>query len=160
MLLCLTSPGCYGTACLAPPRLTLGFHQLASTAESPKLSYTRTLRVRWTFHWRIWHEQTRQATHAAAAGFKLEAPPDLEPHIAEALSARRCLPLLAALVHVPAMHATQLADNAQYGGATTSAGVQVSWPWHVCMSVTEGCARLPSIAVWGARACLRRCPQL
>ena len=60
-----------------------------------------------------------------AAGFKLEAPPDLEPHIAEALSARRCLPLLAALVHVPAMHAMPLAANAQYGGATSSMGIQV-----------------------------------
>ena len=103
--------------------------------------------------WPVWRPLWMVAPTAAApprspraAGFKLEAPPDLEPHIAEALSARRCLPLLAALVHVPAMHAMPLAANAQYGGATSSMGIQV--PCHAICSTSSGHACMSSCFLW------------
>ena len=44
------------------------------------------------------------------AGLRLQLPDELESCVAEGVAARRCLPLLAALVHVPALHAAELED--------------------------------------------------
>ena len=52
------------------------------------------------------------------AGSRLPAVPDLDPWVVEAVSARRCLPLLAPLVHVPALYAMELQDLAQSGSGS------------------------------------------
>ena len=55
------------------------------------------------------------------AGLRLEPPGELEPWVAEGVAARRCLPLLAALVHVPALHAAELEDSGSLPPSAPSA---------------------------------------
>lgn len=54
-------------------------------------------------------------------GLKLQPPRELESWVAEGMAARRCLPLLAALVHVPALHAAELEDSNSLPASTPSA---------------------------------------
>lgn len=79
---------------------------------------------------------------AAVAGLRLQLPAELEPWVAEGVAARRCLPLLAALVHVPALHAAELEDAGSLPPSAPSAlALQVPpslalTQWHAAVSST------------------------
>ena len=56
----------------------------------------------------------------------MEPPHEVEHHALAALSSRRCLPLLAALLHLPALHATMLEETGSLPMGQSAAQVQVS----------------------------------
>lgn len=56
--------------------------------------------------------------------------------MAEGLAARRCLPLLAALLHVPALHAAEMEDSSSLpASAPTALALQVPHPADASLAV-------------------------